>query len=273
MPVKTRPMQLKALGEGDGLQDGQFRALVSVFGNVDSYGDMVMPGAFTQTLSDWKSSGNPIPILWSHQLDDPDMNIGYVLDAEETDQGLEVLGQLDIAADSSPKARSAHRLLKGGRVTQFSFAYDVLDQAQVDDQDGERNELRALKLYEVSPTLIGANDQTELIAVKAVADAEGWAADVHAVLGKVGRVISAKNESTLREAVAALDSASTSIKNVLAALDSGDGQASNTPSETSGVGPVKDEEPPVAAKSEEPNRRTSVTTWDIQLLLSGLETT
>jgi hypothetical protein len=32
---KTRPAQIKAAGEDDGLEEGQFRALVSVFGNVD----------------------------------------------------------------------------------------------------------------------------------------------------------------------------------------------------------------------------------------------
>ena len=254
---KTRPVQIKAAGEDDGLDEGQFRALVSVFGNVDAYGDKVMPGAFSKTLTDWGELGDPIPIYWSHQMADPDMNIGYVLSAEETEHGLEVLGQLDVA-EGSPKAIQAHRLMKGRRVSQFSFAYDVLDQEEVDGV----NELRELKLYEVGPTPIGANDQTELLAVK------------HAGV-KVGRTISAKNETTLREAATALDAAAKSIKNVLASLDSGSpddeaGKANTHQSKASDTGPAKDEEP-AGAKSEEPSHRSSVETWGALITLSELE--
>jgi HK97 family phage prohead protease len=263
---KNAAVQVKAAGPDDGLEDGQFKALVSVFGNVDSVGDKVMPGAFTKTLTDWQESGNPIPVYWSHRLDDPDMNIGYVLEAEETSDGLEVLGQLDLDADASPKARQAYRLAKGRRATQWSFAYDVIDGGE-EEKDGESyNALRELKLYEVSMTPIGANDQTELLAVKHAGQE---------ALAKVGRTISAKNEATLRDAASSLDAAAKAIKNVLAALDSsGDdtGKASHT-SSASDTGPVKDEEP-AGAKSEEPNRRTSsAATWEAQLNLTELEGT
>jgi HK97 family phage prohead protease len=254
---KTRPAQIKAAGEDDGLEEGQFRALVSVFGNVDSYGDRVMPGAFAKTLAEWAELGDPIPIYWSHQMADPDMNIGYVVSAQETELGLEVLGQLDVT-EGSPKAAQAHRLMKGRRVSQFSFAYDVVEQEEVDGV----NELQALKLYEVGPTPIGANDQTELLAVK------------HSGV-KVGRTISAKNESTLREAASSLEAAAKSIKNVLASLDSGSpddeaGKANNDQSKASDTGPAKDEEPD-RAKSEEPSRRSSVESWEAHINLSELE--
>lgn len=281
---KNAAVQVKAAGPDDGLQEGQFKALVSVFGNVDSVGDKVMPGAFTKTLADWSSSGNPIPVYWSHRMDDPDMNIGYVIEAAETNDGLEVLGQLDLEDDASPKARQAYRLAKGRRATQWSFAYDVIDGGEV-EADGEAyNELRELKLYEVSMTPIGANDQTELLAVKHTQSnsANGMAstitltpADYAGLALKVGRTISAKNEESLRAAVDSLESAVKSIKNVLAAIDAGtagddDGKASHTASSASDTGPAKDEEP-AAAKSEEPTRRPSVDTWEAQVHLTELE--
>jgi hypothetical protein len=86
---------------------------VSVFGNKDSYGDVVMPGAFADSLAAWKASGNPIPVYYSHRMDDPDFNIGYVLDAEETDKGLQVHAKLDLD-DDAKKAKQVYRLLKGG---------------------------------------------------------------------------------------------------------------------------------------------------------------
>lgn len=163
MLTKAAPVRVKA-GEQDGLQPGQFEAIVSVFGNVDSYGDVVMPGAFADDLLAWEKSGNPIPVLWSHLSHDPDYHIGHVVEAKETAEGLWVRGQLDLDA---PKANQVYRLLKGRRVTQFSFAYDILDAAYA-ERDGEKvYELRKLKVYEVGPTLIGANQETRLIGVKA----------------------------------------------------------------------------------------------------------
>lgn len=265
---KTCPAQIKATGAEDGLQDGQFRAVVSVFGNKDSYGDVVAPGAFADTLAAWKASGDRIPVYWSHQMQDPDYNIGYVVDAQETDKGLEVLAQLDTEADASPKARQVYRLLKGRRVTQFSFAYDVEDGGPVEKDGQSFYELRKLKLYEVGPTPIGANQETELLAVKRAAERAGEAlADA-----KAGRTLSAKNEDELKAALEAAQATATSIKNVLASVASSDAQAgkATTPGQASDGGPAKDEEP-AGAKSEEPNRTSSVNTWAALINLTDLE--
>lgn len=241
---KSCSVKIKAAGEADGLAEGQFRALVSVFGNKDSYGDVVMPGAFTDTLKEWEASGDPIPVYWSHRMDDPEYNIGYVLEAAETADGLEVLAQLDLEDDAPAKARQVYRLLKGRRVTQFSFAYDVDEGAWVEKQDDSFFELRKLKLHEVGPTPIGANDLTDLLGVKHTAEhARRFAEGV-----KAGRVLSAKNETTLREALDALEGASAQIKDVLSALepaDEGDGKAKTGE-------PGKDEAH--AGKSEDPMR-------------------
>ena len=163
MKTKTFPGRVKAAGE-PGTDEGVFEAIVSVFGNVDTYGDVVMPGAFADTLAEWKSSGDPIPVLWSHMSHDPDYHIGEVLEAEERADGLWVKARIDL---DEPKSRKVYKLLKGRRVTQFSFAYDVIDAGMV-KADGESVfELRKLKLYEVGPCLIGVNQETELLAVKA----------------------------------------------------------------------------------------------------------
>lgn len=227
MLVKSRPINIKAAGTEDGLVEGQFRAVVSVFGNKDSYGDKVMPGAFADTLQEWRAKGDPIPVFWSHQMSDPEMCIGYVdpKDAVETDIGLEVLGQIDIGDDASPKAKQSYRLLKERRVTQFSFAYDIEEAAWVETDDEWWYELRKLKLHELGPTPIGANQETELLAVKSAA--EHATKFVKHDLVKAGRVLSAKNETTLREAQASLEDAATQIKSVLAAVETDDSETSN----------------------------------------------
>lgn len=172
--VKSAAVKLKA-GPDDGLQEGQFEAYASVFGNKDSYGDIVMPGAFADTLAEWKDSGNIIPLLFGHNMSDPDYNIGGVVDAKEDDKGLLTLNQLDL---ENPKAVQTYRLLKGRRINQMSFAYDILEggAAQSKDDDGEEDywyELRKLKLYEVSVVPIGANQETEILAVKALENLAG----------------------------------------------------------------------------------------------------
>lgn len=193
MRTKDFTARVKAAGVADGLAEGQFMALVSVFGNEDSVGDIVRPGAFTETLAEWGAKGDPIPVIWSHAWGDPFAHVGTVLKATETLQGLEVTGQID-DLDSNPTAAQVYRLLKGRRVTQFSFAYDVSEGAWVNDDEhkwGGYYELRRLKLHEVGPCLVGANQETELIAAKAAGIARGL---------KAGRVLSQSNFTTLTSA-------------------------------------------------------------------------
>jgi HK97 family phage prohead protease len=137
---------------------------VSVFGNVDSVGDRVVPGAFKASLARWADSRDPIPVIWSHQWDDPEAHIGVVLAAEERPEGLWIKAQLDV---DKPFARQVYELLKARRVREFSFAYDVVDSRQA--KDGA-NELTVLDLIETGPTLRGVNPETQLLTVKAPAE-------------------------------------------------------------------------------------------------------
>lgn len=171
--LKDFKMEIKA-GPDDGLAEGEFTAYASVFGNKDSYGDVVLPGAFLESLTAWKDSGNVIPLLFGHNMSDPDYNIGHVADAKEDDRGLLTRNVLDL---ENPKAIQVYRLLKGRRLSQMSFAYDVLEggEAQREKSAGDGTEtvyeLRKLKLYEVSVVPIGANQETEILAVKAAQSA------------------------------------------------------------------------------------------------------
>lgn len=251
MLTKSAPVRVKAVGEDDGLEAGVFEAIVSVFGNVDSYGDRVLKGAFTDTLEAWAASGDPIPVYWSHRMDDPDYNLGHVLEAEERDEGLWVKGQLDL---DNPKAAQTYRLLKGRRVTQFSFAYEVQAYTIKSEQGvGEVWELERLKLYEVGPTPVGVNQETELLTVKAA----GHTATRMALDIKAGRVLSSKNEGDLREAHEAIGRVLATLENV------DDGKASVTPTS-------KDEEPPAAKSEDSPGQASASLRLRIDLAAAEL---
>lgn len=227
MRFKNAAFNIKAAGEDDGLESGQFTAYASVFGNIDSYGDIVAPGAFAETLEDWKGSGNELPVLFGHNMSDPDYNIGHVVKAEEDERGLLVTVQLDL---DSPKGAQVYRLIKGRRVSQMSFAYEVLDGAPVEKDGAEAFELRRLKIYEVSVVPIGANQETEILTVKAATAALAGGV-------KEGRVLAAKHIDSLR-------AAGDAIASVVAAAEGKDHEKASGPSQT------KDEDP-AAGKSEE----------------------
>jgi HK97 family phage prohead protease len=147
---------------------GEFEALVSVFGNVDHGGDRVMPGAFSKSLAKWQESGDPIPVIWNHQWDNPLAHIGKAdpMAAVETDEGLVVKGELDL---DNEFAAQVYRLLAERRVKELSFGYNVVDAEKA--KDGAL-ELRELDLIEVGPTLKGMNPATQLLAVKSYGRAE-----------------------------------------------------------------------------------------------------
>ena len=224
----------------DGLAEGEFIGYASIFGNKDSYGDVVIKGAFDVTLAEWERSGLKIPVLWGHNTADPDFNLGECITAEEDSKGLRVHVKLDLEC---PKAASTYRLLKAGRVNQMSFAYKVIDGAYIMPEGEEYSyrdayfELRELQLYEVSVVPIGANDQTEILAVKSF---------VNALAAKAGRSLSSKNEDAIRTAAAQLEDALTALKSVLPddepADDDGDdpkagdaGVESKDPDQTTGT--------------------------------------
>ncbi|MFM9934743.1 MAG: HK97 family phage prohead protease [Novosphingobium sp.] len=115
----------------------RFAGYAAVFGKRDSGGDVIVPGAFAETLSTRKQAGVRLPLLWQHRAG---QRIGWVEVAEEDRHGLRVI------ATVSPSAGPAAKALADGAVNGLSFGYRVREAAP---QGGGR-ELRALDLIEVS---------------------------------------------------------------------------------------------------------------------------
>lgn len=221
----------------DGPKRGLFAALVSVFNNVDRNGDRVMPGAFTKSISDWRASGKPIPVVWSHEHRDPEAYIGAVdpQDMRETKDGLVVAGRLDI--EDNPKAAKIYDLLAAGRLKEWSFAYEVKQEAIGKDL---ARELTEVNLFEVGPTLVGANPEVRTLAMKAavleepsslepliVKQLDDFGGDLDALIeSKIGRAISTKTEARIRAALAELTTILSSLDTEDAATEE---QKSSTP--------------------------------------------
>ena len=128
----------------------RFAGYAAVFDRVDSGGDVIRKGAFSESLA----RGREIPLLWQHKAG---AVIGRVERVEEDQRGLRVIGEIGGDAD----ALRAAGLLKSGAVNGLSFGYRVGDARQA----GGMRELRALDLVEVS---LVASPMQKLARVHAV---------------------------------------------------------------------------------------------------------
>ena len=158
--MNYKDFQVKYSDEGNGSLEGYASTWIR---RPDSWGDVVTKGAFAKTLQERWNGGVGIPLLWAHQMNELSSYIGTA-SAEEDEKGLHFVA----AFDGTDEAQRVRELYKDGRLSKFSFAYDVKEQAMVTLEDGVKaNELRELDLYEISCVCVPANDDAGVVGVKA----------------------------------------------------------------------------------------------------------
>ena len=82
----TGSLEIKSLDEG-----GCFEGYASVFGVQDSDGDVIVKGAFKESLDEFKAAGRMPKMLWQH---DTRQIIGKWVEMYEDDNGLYVKGRM-----------------------------------------------------------------------------------------------------------------------------------------------------------------------------------
>ncbi|MBB4041414.1 hypothetical protein GGR34_003091 [Microvirga flocculans] len=134
--------------------DGVFEGYASLFGEADLGKDVVMPGAFGDSLR--KRGAAEVRLLWQH---DPAQPIGRWLSIAEDRRGLRVRGRLNLAVE---RARDIHALMREGAVDGLSIGFRV-ERARAERPTGLRR-LEKLDLWEISvvtfPMLPGARVET-----------------------------------------------------------------------------------------------------------------
>ena len=155
--IKTKTIEIKA-------NNGSISGYASTWTREpDSYGDIVAKGAFAEHIAQIKAESKVLPLLFNHDSSNLNAYIGTVFDLKEDDHGL----FFDAAFDDTEEAQRARELAMSGRLVKFSFAYDILDQGEVELEDGRKaNELRKLRIHEVSLVLYPANPDTSVVSVK-----------------------------------------------------------------------------------------------------------
>lgn len=206
-------------------EEGKFRAVVSTFGTVDSQGESIEKGAFSGSISD------EVPVLWDHQWDNIWSHIGSAK-ATETEEGLVVDATLDL---DNPTAEQAFKLLKSGRVKEFSIGgYEPSSSITVSD-DGVRH-IGKFNLVEVSLTLRGSNPKTRLINVKA----DDQATDQGGAGANSDTGSSDEAEDSTQALVDAITSVSDALAGIKDDLDIMAGNDSDSQDETDGQDPSSD---------------------------------
>lgn len=151
-----QPIEVKADGESDVLH---IKAYACVFGNVDSWGDIIQPGACDAFLA--SANADRMRLCYQHNQNEV---IGVI-----TAKGVDAIGMW-IEADVLPTTtgKDVQTLLRAGALDEFSIGY-YADEYHYEKRDGYRNEIRildAITIVEVSPVTRAANEKAVILDMK-----------------------------------------------------------------------------------------------------------
>ncbi len=151
--TRAYDFQIKTLDE-----NGYFSGYGSVYGNTDSYNDVIVHGAFDDFLS--KNAPGTVKLLWQH---DPAQPIGTYKIIKSDETGLFVEGQLLV--NDVAKAKEAHALLKAGAISGLSIGFTINQDGAVWGNDGKRY-INSIALWEISIVTFPANKLATIQGVK-----------------------------------------------------------------------------------------------------------
>ena len=188
MEHKYKSLELKLKSDESGKIAGYFSTYDE---EPDSYGDIIKPGAFTETIQKRKESGHPFPLCFNHDFSKV---IGVVDSVEDTEKGPYIEGHfLD-----TELANDVRKMLMSGAIYQFSFAYDVLGWEEPSKElrdKGVFNVLTKLEVFEISVVTVPANQNAVVTEVKS---------DVPEV--KAGKRNSKSDEETIKTIISLAES-------------------------------------------------------------------
>jgi len=159
-------VEVKANDNGEGYS---MTGYGSVFDVEDSYKEVVVAGAFKESIAEIKQKGRKLPMLWQHRSSEP---IGVWDVMREDKRGLYLEGTI---LKGVQVAEEAYIRAKAGAVSGLSIGYYVRDSSI--DEKTRVVTLKKLDLVETSLVTFPANDDARVDAVKFML-AEGTLPDV-----------------------------------------------------------------------------------------------
>lgn len=139
-------------------ETGVFAGYGSVYGNLDEGGDIVSPGAFGDSLTEWAAKGRMPALLWQHRSGEP---IGAYTKMHEEAGGLHVEGKLAL---KTQRGIEAYELLKMKAISGLSVGFQTREDS-LDQKTGVRT-IKKGDLWEVSLVTFPMNDKARIASVK-----------------------------------------------------------------------------------------------------------
>jgi HK97 family phage prohead protease len=152
----------------DGGQKGQFSGYGAIFGNLDSYGDVVERGAFKNSLREWEGKGKLPPMLLQHggmfgPVDDL-LPVGKWTSMEENSKGLKIDGEL--FAMGTERGQYLYEGMKAGAIDGLSIGYRAKKYTVGTKPTDPTRTLHEVDLIELSIVTFPANDKARVGSVK-----------------------------------------------------------------------------------------------------------
>ena len=169
--VKRLPLDAACVAIDE--ETGVIQGYGSIFGNKDQGGDIVVKGAFSNTLKERPS----IKMFWGH--DEKSVPIGVWEEAKEDAKGLMMKGRLFLDTE---RGREVHVALKNGAIDGLSIGYSIVKSKNTK----AGFELLELKLFEVSVVNFPMNEQATVETVKSISDAGGKKRFLEGILRDAG---------------------------------------------------------------------------------------
>jgi HK97 family phage prohead protease len=156
------PVEFKTAGDGNTVE-----GYASVFDVVDSYGDVVLHGAFKKTIKDRVSKGL-VPFVSDHRWE-VDSLLGTIVKADEDSKGLHFEAELSKA----PSVQDVKIKMTEGHLHQASFGFRTIGEKfpKAPESIGGRQVFRYLTevmLLDIAPVVLAANELAGITGVKAL---------------------------------------------------------------------------------------------------------
>jgi HK97 family phage prohead protease len=165
MDLLYTPLELKFT---DGAPAGTFSGYGAVFGNTDTHGDVIKPGAFAESIADHKAEGRSVPMHLMHRVYGGDgLPVGVWTKMDEDDHGLKVDGK--ISGMNTDGGKLLYERVKDGAFGGLSIGYKVKPGGAVLGKEAgdPKRTLTNLDLKEISLVDSPSNARSTIDEVKA----------------------------------------------------------------------------------------------------------
>tara|TARA_R110000782_G_scaffold21088_1_gene56839 strand:+ start:262 stop:951 length:690 start_codon:yes stop_codon:yes gene_type:complete len=154
--IKRLPFEVKEFTQDENYF--YFEGYASTFGNVDHGNDVIVKGAFAESLK----VESEVPLLWQHNMSKP---IGISVELREDEKGLFIKGRISIRTTLGKDAAVLleDKVIKEMSIGFFSKETDMIDNIRY---------IKEIQLYEVSVVTKAMNSQALIKSFESLKEVE-----------------------------------------------------------------------------------------------------